>query len=96
MVADGDTILVFSASGETEELLRVLPAIARFQVQIIAVCGDVNSTLAQNMTSSDEYRAEACPQISRRFSTTVARLGDAAMVCSGADFERICRFIGPE
>ncbi|HZE56666.1 MAG TPA: SIS domain-containing protein, partial [Chthoniobacterales bacterium] len=40
MVADGDVILAFSASGETEELLRVLPAIARFQVQIIAICGD--------------------------------------------------------
>src|SRR5437763_34909 len=31
MVADGDVILAFSVSGETEELLRVLPAIARFQ-----------------------------------------------------------------
>src|ERR1700675_269687 len=48
MVADGDVILAFSASGETEELLRVLPAIARFQVQIIAICGDTNSSLAQN------------------------------------------------
>src|SRR2546423_564141 len=48
MVADGDVVLAFSASGETEELLRVLPAVARFQVQIIAVCGDLNSTLAQN------------------------------------------------
>jgi arabinose-5-phosphate isomerase len=48
MVADGDVILAFSASGETEELLRVLPAIARFQVQIIAICGDMNSSLAQN------------------------------------------------
>jgi arabinose-5-phosphate isomerase len=34
MVADGDVILALSASGETEELLRILPAIARFQVKI--------------------------------------------------------------
>src|SRR5438132_5518589 len=32
MVADGDVILALSSSGETEELLRILPAIARFQV----------------------------------------------------------------
>src|ERR1700730_19329706 len=45
MVADGDVVLALSASGETEELLRSLPAIARFQVKIIAVCGDSGSTL---------------------------------------------------
>src|SRR5437763_7806992 len=38
MVADGDVVLALSASGETEELLRILPAIARFQVKIIAMC----------------------------------------------------------
>src|SRR6059058_513850 len=40
MIADGDVVLALSASGETEELLRILPAIARFQVRIIAMCGD--------------------------------------------------------
>src|SRR5882757_3078464 len=40
MVADGDAVLALSASGETEEMLRILPAIARFQVKIIAICGD--------------------------------------------------------
>jgi limonene-1,2-epoxide hydrolase len=34
LAADGDVVLALSASGETEELLRILPAIARFQVQI--------------------------------------------------------------
>ncbi len=48
MVADGDAVLALSASGETEELLRILPAIARFQVKIIAICGDADSTLAKN------------------------------------------------
>src|SRR5215211_8308658 len=40
MVADGDVILALSASGETEELLRILPALARFQVRIVGVCGN--------------------------------------------------------
>ena len=33
VVADGDIILALSYSGETEELLRILPAITRFQVE---------------------------------------------------------------
>src|SRR5580765_8425822 len=85
MVADGDTILAFSASGETEELLRILPAIARFQVQIIAVCGDVNSTLAKNadVVLDVNIEQEACPlNLAPTSSTTVMlALGDAlAMV----------------
>ncbi|MCA1658672.1 MAG: SIS domain-containing protein, partial [Verrucomicrobiaceae bacterium] len=63
MVADGDVVLALSASGETEELLRILPALARFQVQIIAVCGDRTSTLAQNCAVflDVSIEQEACP-----------------------------------
>src|SRR3989454_11658413 len=43
---DGDIVLALSYSGETEELLRLLPAIKRFCVKIIAVTGGVRSTLA--------------------------------------------------
>jgi arabinose-5-phosphate isomerase len=85
MVADGDVILAFSASGETEELLRVLPAIARFQVQIIAICGDMNSNLAKNahVVLDVNIEQEACPlNLAPTSSTTVMlALGDAlAMV----------------
>ena len=85
MVADGDVVLAFSASGETEELLRVLPAIARFQVQIIAICGDMNSSLAQNahVVLDVNIEQEACPlNLAPTSSTTVMlALGDAlAMV----------------
>src|SRR5919202_1269584 len=48
MIADGDVVLALSASGETDEMLRILPAIARFDVKIVAMCGVANSTLAQN------------------------------------------------
>src|SRR5438105_15457786 len=47
MVADGAAVFALSASGETEELVRMLPAIARSQVRIIAIGGAANSTLAQ-------------------------------------------------
>jgi len=85
MVADGDVVLALSASGETEELLRILPAVARFQVKIIAVCGDANSTLAQNshVCLDVNIEQEACPlNLAPTSSTTVMlALGDAlAMV----------------
>jgi arabinose-5-phosphate isomerase len=85
MVADGDVILTLSSSGETEELLRILPAIARFQVRIIAICGDANSTLAKNahVLLDVNIEQEACPlNLAPTSSTTVMlALGDAlAMV----------------
>src|SRR5437773_8520192 len=85
MIADGDVVLALSASGETEELLRILPAIARFQVKIIAICGDANSTLAQNshVFLDVNVEQEACPlNLAPTSSTTVMLgLGDAlAMV----------------
>ena len=39
MIADGDIILLFSYSGETDELLNVLPALARFDARRIAFTG---------------------------------------------------------
>src|SRR6059058_2613441 len=85
MIADGDVVLALSASGETEELLRILPAIARFQVRIIAICGDPKSTLAQNaqVCLDVNVEQEACPlNLAPTSSTTVMlALGDAlAMV----------------
>src|SRR5207244_9023469 len=63
MIADGDVVLALSASGETEELLRILPAVARFQVRIIAMCGAPKSTLAQNAHHCLDVNVEqeACP-----------------------------------
>lgn len=85
VIADGDVVLALSYSGETEELLRILPAIARFQVNLIALCGDANSTLAQHadVFLDVNVEKEACPlNLAPTSSTTVMlALGDAlAMV----------------
>lgn len=85
VVADGDVVLALSSSGETEELLRILPAIARFQVNVIALCGAAKSTLAQNcdVFLDINVEQEACPlNLAPTSSTTVMlALGDAlAMV----------------
>ena len=85
VIADGDIVLALSYSGETEELLRILPAITRFQVDVIAICGVANSTLAQNcdVLLDVNVEKEACPlNLAPTSSTTVMlALGDAlAMV----------------
>ena len=85
VVADGDVVLALSYSGETEELLRILPAIARFQVGVIAMCSAAESTLAQNcdVFLDVNVEQEACPlNLAPTSSTTVMlALGDAlAMV----------------
>ena len=85
VVADGDVVLALSYSGETEELLRILPAIARFQVGVIAMCGVPDSTLAHNcdVLLDVNVEQEACPlNLAPTSSTTVMlALGDAlAMV----------------
>ena len=100
MVSDGDVVLALSASGETEELLRILPAIARFDVRIIAICGNSDSTLAQNahVVLNFQIDQEACPlNLAPTSSTTVMLvLGDAlAMVlleARGFNKEDFARF----
>src|SRR5438093_8912791 len=81
MIADGDVVLALCASGETEELLRILPSLARFQVRIIAMCGDAKSTLAQNceVLLDVNIEQEACPlNLAPTSSTTVMlALGEA-------------------
>src|SRR5207237_10345782 len=82
---DMHVVLTLSASGQTEELLRILPAIARFQVKIIAICGDADSTLAKNahVFLDVNIEQEACPLNLAPTSSTMVMLalGDAlAMV----------------
>jgi arabinose-5-phosphate isomerase len=85
VVSDGDVLLILSHSGETEELVRILPALARFDVRLIAMTGDVTSTLARagDVILDVSVTQEACPHnLAPTSSTTVMlALGDAlAMV----------------
>src|SRR5882762_11980546 len=48
IVADGDAILALSYSGETEELLNLLPALKRFSVKVVALTGATKSSLARH------------------------------------------------
>src|SRR5205814_3469974 len=48
MVNDGDVILALSYSGESEELLDLLPALKRFLVKIVTLTGETKSSLARH------------------------------------------------
>jgi arabinose-5-phosphate isomerase len=85
ILTDGDLVLVLSYSGETTEVLNVLPALKRFDVRLIAVTGDLQSTLARHseVVLDCSVEQEACPlNLAPTTSTTVMlALGDAlAMV----------------
>ena len=85
VVSDGDVVLALSSSGETDELLNILPALARFDVKLVAMTGDTSSTLAKAADSVLDagVSQEACPLNLAPTSSTTAMLvlGDAlAMV----------------
>lgn len=85
IVNEGDVAIVLSYSGETDELLDILPILKRFSVEIIALTGNADSTLARNsdIVLNVRVEREACPlNLAPTSSTTnMLVLGDAlAMV----------------
>jgi arabinose-5-phosphate isomerase len=81
MVLPGALVLALSSSGETEELLALLPTLHRVEARLIALCGTLGSTLAQaSLLALDTSVAEeACAlNLAPTASTTVMlALGDA-------------------
>jgi len=81
IVNDGDMILALSYSGESEELLNLLPALKRFSVKIISFTGNLKSSLAKHSDVSLNVKVpkEACPFNLAPTSSTTAMLvmGDA-------------------
>lgn len=81
IVNDGDVIIALSYSGESEELLNLLPALKRFLVKIIAITGNPKSSLAlhSNVVLNVRVPKEACPFNLAPTASTTAMLvmGDA-------------------
>jgi len=84
VVNDGDIILALSYSGESEELLNLLPALKRFSVKIISVTGATQSSLARYSDVALDVKVpkEACPFNLAPTASTTATLvmGDALAV----------------
>jgi arabinose-5-phosphate isomerase len=76
-----DVLLALSYSGETEELLRLLDTVKRLDIPLIALTGNVSSTLAQasDVVIDVGIRQEACPLGLAPTASTTAMLamGDA-------------------
>jgi arabinose-5-phosphate isomerase len=81
IVSDGDVILALSYSGESEELLNLLPALKRFSVKIVALTGAPKSSLARHsdLVLDVHVPREACPFNLAPTASTTAMLvmGDA-------------------
>ena len=84
MIMSGDVVIAISNSGETEEILRILPSIKRLGAPLIAMSGNPASNLAR---SSDVFLdvsvlEEACPLGLAPTASTTATLamGDALAV----------------
>lgn len=76
-----DVVMILSNSGETDEIIEMLPYLKRREVPIIALVGNLNSTLAHRADAviDGSVDQEACPlNLAPTTSTTVAlALGDA-------------------
>lgn len=81
MLTSDDTLLAISNSGESEEILKIIPAIKRRGIKLIAMSGNVSSTLAKqaDFVLDISVQKEACPLQLAPMSSTTATLamGDA-------------------
>ncbi len=85
MITKDDSVLAISYSGESEELIKILPHIKRFEVPLIAMTGRGDSTLARysDVVLNIHVNKEACPlNVAPTSSTTLTlAMGDALAVC---------------
>jgi arabinose-5-phosphate isomerase len=84
MVTSDDVIIVISNSGETEELIGLIPFLKRFNVRLISMTGNPNSTLskAADVAIDISVREEACPMgvVPTASTTATMAMGDAIAV----------------
>ncbi len=84
MVSKDDVILAISNSGETEEVVRILPTLKRLDMKIIAMTGNFQSVLSKRSDVSLDISVaeEACPMgLAPTASTTAAlAMGDALAI----------------
>ena len=81
MITEADVVIAISNSGETEEIIRLLPTIRKIGTKLIAMTGNVDSTLAKqsDLVISTYVEREACPFNLAPTASTTAQLamGDA-------------------
>jgi len=94
MIGKEDIVLGISYSGESEELVQILPHLKRFNIPLIAMARNENSTLAKysDVFININVEKEVCPlDVAPMSSTTLTMaMGDALAVClmKKRDFKR--------
>jgi arabinose-5-phosphate isomerase len=85
MVTERDVIIGISNSGETAELIGLIPFLKRFRVKLISLTGNTGSTLARasDVTLDISVKEEACPMgiVPTASTTATMAMGDALAVC---------------
>ncbi len=85
IITKNDVVIAISNSGETGELLNLLPLIKRFGIPIVGMTGGLHSTLAEksDVVLDISVEKEACPLNKAPTASTTATLamGDAIAVC---------------
>jgi len=84
MLAKEDVVIAISKSGETRELIEVLPLIKRYGNRLVALTGNSKSTLARasDVNLDIHVKEEACPMglVPTASTTTTLALGDALAI----------------
>lgn len=84
MVTKGDVVIAISNSGETEEIIMILPLLQRLNIKVISLTGNLNSTLAKasDVVLNVSVREEACPMglVPTASTTATLAMGDALAV----------------
>lgn len=85
MVTSEDVVIAYSNSGETAEVLNILPSLKRIGAKLIAVVGKTNSTLARNadavLDAGVKKEADSLGLAPTSSTTAALALGDALAVC---------------
>ena len=85
MISSGDVVLAISYSGESAELIQILPHLKRFNIPLIAMANNIDSTLASysDIFLDISISKEACPLDTAPTSSTTLTMaiGDALAVC---------------
>ena len=84
MIMKNDTVIAISNSGETEEVIRLLPSFKRINCTLVAITGKPKSTLAKcsDYVLSIAIQEEACPKdlVPTASTTATLALGDALAI----------------
>lgn len=85
VITRNDVIIAISNSGETQELMNLLPLIKRFGCPMIGMTGNINSTLAKTsditLDISVEREADTLGKAPTASTTATLAMGDALAVC---------------